>query len=183
MNRKKLIARLRNRDFRRAFAEEAVDVGIPIQVREMRLTRGWSQTRLGKEAGMAQEQVSLAEKMSHGRFNVTTLKKLAAAFDCGLMIRFVSFGELLAWKERIDAVDVTPPPFDTDSALSEVSVSESPAAAAAEIHENVATAEVIDLLTFLRKGPRKPAQRAFKWPGGQGTNPRPQFAKPGETNA
>ncbi|HUP45421.1 MAG TPA: helix-turn-helix transcriptional regulator [Thermoanaerobaculia bacterium] len=118
MNRKKLIAKLRDRDFRREFAEAAIDVGIPVQIREMRLANRWSQARLGKETGMAQEQVSLAEKLNYGRFTLSTLKKLAAAFDCALIVRFAPFSELLNWKSRIDSADVTPPSFDGDFALS-----------------------------------------------------------------
>ncbi len=185
MNRRKLIERLRNRDFRRAFAEEAVDVGIPIQIREMRTARGWSQTQLGKEAGMAQEQVSLAEKLSYGRFTVATLKKLAAAFDCALMVRFVSYSELLAWKDRVDETLITPPPFNADTALNELAFSETSRAPSRNVASVGATDNVVDLIAYLSRGEggRKSAHRTlFKPHGGQATNPRAQYTDPEVTN-
>lgn len=117
MNKAKLLRKLRDREFRRAFADEAVDVGIPVQVREMRKARGWTQATLGRNAGIHQEQVALAEKLNYGRFTLSTLKKLAAAFDCALIVRFAPYSELLTWKERIDATAVNPPSYEGDEGL------------------------------------------------------------------
>lgn len=119
MNREKLLKRLKDRSFRRAFAEEAVDVGVPIQIRELRTIRRWTQKRLGEEAGVPQESVSRAESLSYGRFTLATLKNLAAAFDCALIVRFAPFSELLEWKEQLNAATVTPPDYLSDAALHE----------------------------------------------------------------
>jgi transcriptional regulator with XRE-family HTH domain len=108
---------MKDREFRRAFAEEAVDVGVPVQIREMRLARGWTQKQLGEVAHVAQESVARAESMSYGRFTLATLKNLAAAFDCALVVRFASFSELIDWKDRIDSAVVTPPDYASDYRL------------------------------------------------------------------
>jgi transcriptional regulator with XRE-family HTH domain len=117
MNRAKLLRKLTDRSFRRAFTEEAVDVGIPIQIREMRRARRWTQQQLGDAASIAQEAVARAESLTYGRFTLATLKNLAAAFDCALIVRFAPFSELIDWKERIDSATVTPADFSTDAAL------------------------------------------------------------------
>jgi transcriptional regulator with XRE-family HTH domain len=117
MNRAKLLRKLTERSFRRAFAEEAVDVGVPIQIREMRRARQWTQEQLGDAASIAQEAVARAESLSYGRFTLATLKNLAAAFDCALIVRFAPFSELISWKERIDAAAITPADYSSDVAL------------------------------------------------------------------
>lgn len=117
MTNLKLLKRLKDHDFRRAFAEEAVDVGVPIQIREMRRARGWTQKRLGEVANLAQEAVARAESMSYGRFTLATLKNLAAAFDCALIVRFAPFSELLNWKYQIEEATVTPADYATDLVL------------------------------------------------------------------
>jgi transcriptional regulator with XRE-family HTH domain len=95
---------LSDKAYREAFVEQEIKVGVPFQIRALRTDRRWSQRKLGEIAGgMAQETVSQLENPNYGRMNIGTLLRLAAAFDCGLTVRFVPFSDLV---DR--AADVSP---------------------------------------------------------------------------
>ncbi len=56
-----------------------------------------SQEELAEKVGMNQNAISRLENPFYGKPTLTTLKRLAAAFDVGLVVRFVPFGELVDW--------------------------------------------------------------------------------------
>lgn len=97
--KEKLIARLKNKEYRDAFVSEHIATGIPFQIRALREQeeRKWSQQELGKRAGMLQERISVLEDPDYGKFTIVTLKKLASAFDIGIVVRFVPISELVEW--------------------------------------------------------------------------------------
>jgi transcriptional regulator with XRE-family HTH domain len=93
-----LLRRLRKgRSSRSQFVESHIKKGIAYQIRAIRDSLGWSQERLAKEVGMPQNAVSRLESPDYGRPTLTTLRRLAAAFDVGLVVRFVPFSELIDW--------------------------------------------------------------------------------------
>jgi transcriptional regulator with XRE-family HTH domain len=61
------------------------------QVRVNREERGWTQAQLASRIGTHQSAVARAEDYSYGRLSVTTLTKIAKAFRCALLFRFVSY--------------------------------------------------------------------------------------------
>jgi DNA-binding Xre family transcriptional regulator len=61
----------------------------------MRKDRDWTQGDLATATGMAQSRISLLEDPSYERMSLTTLKRIASAFDVALMVRFVPFSEIL----------------------------------------------------------------------------------------
>jgi transcriptional regulator with XRE-family HTH domain len=61
----------------------------------MREDRGWSQSYLAAESGMAQPRICVLEDPSYDKMNISTLKRIAAAFDVALIVRFVPYSELL----------------------------------------------------------------------------------------
>lgn len=63
----------------------------------MRDRENWSQEELAERVGMNQNAISRLENPFYGKATLTTLKRLAAAFDVGLVVRFVPFGELVDW--------------------------------------------------------------------------------------
>ena len=83
--------------YRAAFVEAEITVGLPLQIRAMRRHRNWSQTQLGERTNQDQGVISRLEKPGYGRLTLTTLRRLAAAFDVGLLVRFVPFSELMDW--------------------------------------------------------------------------------------
>lgn len=124
-SREGLIARLRRgRGVRAKFVESHVGKGVAYQIRAIRDSLGWSQGRLAEEVGMPQNAVSRLESPQYGKPTLTTLMRLAAAFDVGLVVRFVPFSEMVDWVSgtpRInkglgsDALEV--PPFEKEEEL------------------------------------------------------------------
>lgn len=64
------------------------------EIRVNREVRGWTQAELSKRCGVAQPTVALWENHKKIRgITIKTLCRIAAAFDCALVIEFVSWGE------------------------------------------------------------------------------------------
>ena len=72
----------------------------------MRDREGWSQEALAEKVGMNQNAISRLENPDYGKPTLTTLKRLAAAFDVALAVRFVPFGELVDWVSGTPRVDM-----------------------------------------------------------------------------
>lgn len=66
-------------------------------MRSIREKLGWSQEQLAIAAGMNQNAISRLESFSYGKATLTTLKRLAAALDVALIVRFAPFSELTDW--------------------------------------------------------------------------------------
>ncbi len=104
---------LRNKDYRDAFVSEHINSGIAVQISENRLARAWTQRELGRRASMGQVSISKLESASRGTPNLSTLLRLASAFDCGLMVKFVPLSQLAAL--AIDPDPLVVPRFGEDS--------------------------------------------------------------------
>lgn len=93
-----LIARLRRGpSTREGFVNSHLAKGIAYQIRATRDKLGWSQGQLGHKVNMNQNAISRLESAEYGKPTITTLKRLAAAFDVGLIVRFVPFSEMVYW--------------------------------------------------------------------------------------
>jgi transcriptional regulator with XRE-family HTH domain len=114
--KRRIIEKLKDREYRDAFAKEHIDTGIPFQIRALRKQQGrkWTQKQLGKRAGMAQETISRIEDPNYGKLTLETLKRLASAFDIGLMVRFVPFSELVDWEVSLTPTSLEAASFDKD---------------------------------------------------------------------
>jgi len=106
---------LADKEYRQLFAEDA-GTGLAFQTKLMRENRGWTQGELGQRAGgIKQEFVSQLENPDYGRHSLTTLKKLAAAFDVGLIVRFAPFSELVDWMVDLTPAKLTPPSYEEEA--------------------------------------------------------------------
>jgi transcriptional regulator with XRE-family HTH domain len=93
-----VLARLRRgKEARKRFIESHLNKGLAYQLRATRDKRGWSQERLAAEVGMNQNAISRLESPDYGKSTITTLKRLAAALDVGLVVRFAPFSEMVDW--------------------------------------------------------------------------------------
>jgi transcriptional regulator with XRE-family HTH domain len=101
-------------EIRQIFVEEEITVGLPMQIAAMREAKGWSQQQLAEVLGMTQSAVSRIESLDYGRYSLSTLKRIAAAFDVGLVVRFDSFANLIDYSSRIGWNDVAVPSFADD---------------------------------------------------------------------
>jgi len=119
--RQKTIEELRNKEYRDAFVAEHINTGVPFQIRALREEKGreWTQKELGVRARMAQETISRIEDPNYGKLTLKTLKRLASAFDVGLMIRFVPFSELVEWELHLTRDSLKALEFEKESYFKE----------------------------------------------------------------
>ena len=109
-----LIAELREKPYRDAYVASQIRMTLPLQIRELRKGREWTQPELAEQAGMAQPRISELEKPGERRLTIETLLRLASAFDVALQVRFVPFGELIDWSEGLDIDNFVVQPFEAE---------------------------------------------------------------------
>jgi transcriptional regulator with XRE-family HTH domain len=100
--RQNLAAKFNDKAYRDAFVAEQIFSRLPLKIRCLREEQGMTQRKLGEVAGMAQTWVSKLEDPNYGKLTISTLLKVASAFDVGLQIDFVPYSKIL-W----DAVCLT----------------------------------------------------------------------------
>lgn len=116
----KLIQKLRKRkDYREAFVASQISTGIPFQIRALRKAQNWSQEKLAEITQMLQPRICAMEQGGYGDFTLNTLKKLAAAFDVGLVVRFAPFGEMVNWADAFSPDTFSVPSSKEDPVLCE----------------------------------------------------------------
>jgi transcriptional regulator with XRE-family HTH domain len=112
--KKELTSLLRDKEYRDAFVEASINIGVPSQIRTLRKQRGWTQKILAAEAKMLQESVSRIEDPTRGSINLKTLLKFASAFDLGLTVKFVPFGEMVDRKLKLSLETLEVESFEKD---------------------------------------------------------------------
>lgn len=106
---------LTDRTYRHAFAAAHVGDYLAMQIHSMRTRLRWTQKQLSDRSKVTQPQISNYETSCEG-VNLSTLHKLAEAFDVALLVKFVPFSQLA--RETISArADMTVPSFEDDSPL------------------------------------------------------------------
>lgn len=111
----KLAEKLHDPEYRKAFVSSQINIGIPFQIRALLKARGWTQNELAVRTGMLQPRISGMMSPGKTRPNIETLRRVAEAFDCGLMVRFVPFSELARWSETFDPEHFSVPTFNEES--------------------------------------------------------------------
>lgn len=118
LDKRTQIARaLRDKEYRELYVSEHIDTGVAFQLRAMRDAREWSQRDLGERANMAQETISKFENPDYGRLTLTSLKRLASAFDVAVIVRFAPFSQLLDYETHLSPRDLAVPSFDDDPGI------------------------------------------------------------------
>ncbi|MGD0776428.1 MAG: helix-turn-helix domain-containing protein [Candidatus Solibacter sp.] len=116
----KLAGKLRDTEYRKAFVASQINIGIPFQIRAMLKNRhGWTQETIAQRAHMLQPRISGLMTPGKTRPNIETLRRIAEAFDCGLIVRFAPFSELAKWSEEFDPESFSVPSFDDDTGFIE----------------------------------------------------------------
>ena len=111
----KIIKELKNKEYRDAFVSAHIDTGIPFQVRALREQRGLTQKELAERVGMKQERISAIENPNYkNAFTLSTLKRLASAFDIALIVRFVPISQLVDWELKLSAESLQAVSFSED---------------------------------------------------------------------
>ncbi len=119
--RAKMVSKLKTeRVSRAAYMKGKLSVLIPAQIRALRLkSETPRQEDLAREAEMKQSRISTMENPGAVNFNLETLIRLASALKVGLVVKFVSFSDMLRWENECsqDAFNVVT--IDDDFAFQE----------------------------------------------------------------
>ena len=105
---------LNNKEYREALANEHVNTTLALQIRNMRDNNHWSQSELATRLGKHQETISQWEDPDYGKHSITTLKALAKTFDVALLVKFISFGELVNDMTNLSGTRLSPPSFSEE---------------------------------------------------------------------
>lgn len=96
----------RSKAARVKFVDSQISQNIATQIRAIRDRQGLSQEQLAELAGgMNQNAISRLESPEYGKPTLTTLKRLAAAFDVGLVVRFVPYSQMVDWASSTPYID------------------------------------------------------------------------------
>ena len=107
--------KFQDRKYREGFVASHLTDNISAQIFSTREARGWTQQQLANAAGMAQTRICLMENSSYESFTISTLKRLASAFDVALVVRFEPYSELLDWATRTTPKQIAVLQFSKDS--------------------------------------------------------------------
>lgn len=108
----RLLRKLSRKEYRDAYVAENVRTGIAYQIRALREQRGWTQEDLGERIGAGQSGVARLEDPDYGRLNVSSLLKVAAACDVGLIVKFASFQEMILRSRDVSPEALEVPSWD-----------------------------------------------------------------------
>ena len=111
---KQILNSLKDREYREALAVEHVNTTLAIQIRKMREKHPWTQSELADYLGKHQETISQWENVDYGRYSITTLKELAAAFDVALLVKFIPFSELVKDMVNLSETRLSPPSYEEE---------------------------------------------------------------------
>lgn len=93
--RKRLAEEFADAEYAHAYLGENSNMRLAAQVRALRVQRNWSQQDLAERAGMKQARISKIEQADFDSLSLTTLRRLAAAFDVGLSVKFDSIANVV----------------------------------------------------------------------------------------
>jgi transcriptional regulator with XRE-family HTH domain len=114
-----LIAEMKDKKYRDGYVAAQIALGLPSKIRALRAERKWTQGDLARLAKMAQPRISEIETPGERKLNLETLQRIASAFDVGLEVDFVSFGELVDRSEGFDPDSFSAKSFDAELAESQ----------------------------------------------------------------
>jgi ribosome-binding protein aMBF1 (putative translation factor) len=96
-----LVNKLKNKEYRDAYVEANIMQGLAHQIRTNRENRDWSQHDLAEKCkSSSQTSISRLEDPSYGKYTLSTLIKLASAFDVALIVKFVPYSKFLVETEK-----------------------------------------------------------------------------------
>jgi transcriptional regulator with XRE-family HTH domain len=105
---------LSDKAYRDTFVDSHIATNLAAQIYALREARGWTQGQLAERAGMAQARISVMENPSYDQFTLSTLKRLRAAFDVALVVKFMPFTEFTDWMVNLTPEKLAPPNFEEE---------------------------------------------------------------------
>jgi len=111
IEQKELYDYLSNPEVRHLYIDSSIRHLLAMQLRSMREARELSQIDVGNNADMKQSAIARLEDPTYSSMTLSTLKRLAKAFDVALIVRFAPFSEFISWTAQIDEPQLSPPSF------------------------------------------------------------------------
>lgn len=103
------------KDFRNIWSDRKLRWSIAKQIRALRESKGWSQAELARRIESHPSIISgLEDPTSESWPTLSTLQRIAAAFDVALSVRFVAWSEFLDFVELLEIGWTVPPSFDEE---------------------------------------------------------------------
>jgi transcriptional regulator with XRE-family HTH domain len=112
---KRLWSRLSSKTYRDAFVGAHLSNTIAAQISTMREDRGWTQHELAVAAEMKQSRSPVLEDPNNESLSIKTLRRVAAAFDVALIVRFAAFSEAARWASASSSDKYSVPAFENDA--------------------------------------------------------------------
>lgn len=107
---KRLTGEFADKEYAHAYMESHAASRIAAQVHALRKQRKWSQQQLAERAGIAQERISKIECADFSSLTLSTLHKLARAFDVDVRVSFESFSRGI-----LDIINLNPKALEVAS--------------------------------------------------------------------
>jgi len=101
-------------EYRHSYAEECLNTMIATQIKVLREQREMTQSALAKKAEMLQPRLSVLENSDYSSWSISTLKRLARAFDLALSVKFEAFSEVVLDFEEMTKETLSRPSFKND---------------------------------------------------------------------
>ena len=106
--------KLRDKAYRKGYAESYVSMLVPFQIRALRKAREWTLADLADQSGVSQEQLECLEEAGYDPQNLSALYKIAGAFDVGVLVEFVPFSKLVSREKTFQPDTFNVVSFDDD---------------------------------------------------------------------
>ena len=106
---------MRDKPYRDTFVAAHLSTNIAAQIQTIREERGWTKKQLAQEAGMSPSRITVMEDPSYENFTLSTLKRLASAFDVALIARFTPFSDLVDWVAELSPGKLQAIEFEKDA--------------------------------------------------------------------
>jgi len=87
---------------------------LPLQMRAMRESRGWTQSALAEKLGTTQNAVSRLENPKSAPPTIPTLKRIAQTFGVALIVKFASFSGFVESVAGMSRNSVAVPSYDSE---------------------------------------------------------------------
>ncbi len=113
--RNQLWEKMRDKPYRDTFVAAHLSTNIAAQIQTIREQHGWTKKQLAQKAGMSPSRITVMEDPSYENFTLTTLKRLASAFDVALIARFTPFSALVDWVAELSPAKLQTPEFEKDA--------------------------------------------------------------------
>jgi len=82
-----------DKEYAHAFINSFLNTYIATQIKVLRQERGWTQKDLANKTDMKQPRISVMENVYYDNWSISTLNKLAEAFDVTLNVSFETFSD------------------------------------------------------------------------------------------